>query len=53
MLGQLLGDVDGQVVFLLGVYYFDGFELVYQYTGIAYLTAAFGVEWSLVQYNLI
>ncbi len=53
VLGQLLGDVDGQVVFLLGVYYFDGFELVHQYTGITYLTAAFSVEWSLVQHNLI
>ena len=53
MLGQLLGDVDGQIVLLLGIHHFDGFELVHQYTGVAYLTAAFGVERSLVQYNLI
>ena len=53
MFGQLLGDVDRQVVLLLGVYHFDGFKLVHQYTGVTYLTAAFGIERSLVQYNLI
>ena len=51
--GQLLGDVDRQVVLLLGVYHFDGLKLVHQYTGVTYLTAAFGIERSLVQYNLI
>ena len=31
---------------------FNRFELIDQYAGIAYLTAAFGIERSLVQYNL-
>ena len=36
MFGQLLGDVDRQVVLLLGVYHFDGLKLVHQYTGVTY-----------------
>ena len=53
VLGQLLGQVDGQVVFFLGVDDVNGLELAHQYTRIAYLTTAFGVERRLVQYNLV
>ena len=42
-----------KIVFFLGVDYFNRFKFVHQHAGIAYLTAAFGIERSLVQYNLI
>ncbi|CCZ49491.1 putative uncharacterized protein [Bacteroides sp. CAG:661] len=51
--GQLLGDMDGQVVLLLGVDDVDGLELTDQDARVAYLTAAFGVERRLVQHNLV
>ena len=42
--GQLLGDMDRKVVLLFGVDDFNRFELIDQYAGIAYLSAAFGIE---------
>ena len=53
MFGKLLGNMDRKIVFLLCVNDFDCFEFVHQYTGITYLTAAFGIERGFVQYNLV
>ena len=53
MFGQLLGDMDRKVVLLFCINNFNRFKFVHQHAGIAYLTAAFGIERSLVQYNLV
>ena len=42
-----------QVVFTLGVCYFNHFVAIIQFAGIANLSTHFSVEWSLFQHNLI
>ena len=42
-----------QIIFFLGINYVDGLEFADQYTGITYLAAAFGVERSMIEYDLI
>lgn len=51
--GQFFGDMDRKVVFFFGVNDFNGFEFVYDYFCIIYLIIIFGIERSIVQYNLI
>ena len=45
--------MDRKVVLLFCINDFNRFKFVHQHAGIAYLTAAFGIERGLVQYNLV
>ena len=53
VLGQLLGDMNGQSVLLLGVNYIDCLEFAYYHAGVTYLTTHLGIEGSLVKYYLV
>ena len=45
--GEFLGEVNGEVVFALGVVDFNYLVAIFQHTFVAHLTAHFGVEWRL------
>ena len=51
--GDALQQVNGNAVLLLGVEHADGLLVVYEHTGIAYLTAHLAIERSLVEDSLI
>ena len=51
--GQFLGDMDGKVVFLLGVNDFNRLEFAYDHPRIAYLSTTFGIERSVAQHDLV
>ena len=52
ILGKSLGEVDGKIIFALGVEDFHCFVLVDEDTSVTYLTTHFGVERSVIEYEL-
>ena len=53
IVGDALQQVNGNTVLLLGVEHADGLLVVYEHTGIAYLTAHLAIERSLVEDSLV
>ena len=51
MLGKCLGEVDGKVVFALGVEDFHCFFLIDEHTSVTYLSTHFSIEWRVVEYE--